>query len=497
MADPDDPLSVQARQSFGIRYLYPVQRYAISNALESTDQIVVLPTGSGKSLCYQLPALMLESATIVVVPLLSLMNDQLRKLDALGIAAASLRGGQSKGERAQVVNALRSGTVKLIYTTPETLLSRTTAGVLDDSPISHLVIDEAHCVCEWGRSFRPAYLRLGEARDSLRIRSISAFTATASPRVISAIREVLFGSRGVRVYSANPDRPNIHLEAVTSLSATREVVRKVQRNDRPLVVFARSRKSCEGLARSIRRRLPAVDCLFYHAGLDAGERGAVESWFLRSTDGVLVATSAYGMGVDKPDIRSVIHAEVPPSVEAYLQESGRAGRDGQPARACLIHGIADADFGATLADPLERQRYDQILNYAQSSAECRREVLLRCLGIEEVSCSGCDVCSGAVSRIPEGRMEIIAFVRRHTRRLTLRQAAFALWDQPSYEAVRNRLHRLGGSASLSGWVREDIEEALEAMVTAGDLAVPDRGPWKGLLAAPRRAKTLEGPGRPC
>jgi len=486
LPDEDDVVSVRARDTFDIPWVYPVQRYAICNALESTDQIVILPTGSGKSLCFQLPALLLPALTVVVVPLISLLRDQLTKLHGLGIDAECLRGGQTPGERNRIAKAIRAGGVKIIYTTPESLLSPSAQRVLRDTPVSHLVVDEAHCVSEWGQSFRPSYLRIGEIPALLGVSSVSAFTATASPRVVRRIREIVFREREPRVFSSNPDRPNIFLEAVFAVSRIRAVSVAVGALERPLIVFSRSRAGCERLARELRRRFAGVECYFYHAGLSRRERKGIEQWFLGSKDGMLVATSAYGMGVDKPNIRTAIHADVPPSPEAYLQESGRAGRDGKPARACLVWSPADAAFGQALTDPVARERFGHMLRYARSTRGCRREVLLRTIGVEEVTCAGCDVCRGDVEESAEGRAQILSFVRRYARRYSPRQAVFALSGRPSYEAEQSGLRRLRGFGALQGWQPGDIEEAIQTMLAAGDLRVASRGPWKGRLSAGSR-----------
>ena len=426
LSGADDVISVRARDTFHIPAVYPVQRYAISNVLESTDQIVILPTGSGKSLCFQLPALLLPSLTVVIVPLISLLRDQLTKLHGLGIGAESLRGGQTVVERKRIAAAVRTGGVRIVYTTPESLLSPSVLRVLRDTPVSHLVVDEAHCVSEWGQSFRPSYLRIGEIPALLGVSSVSAFTATASPPVVRRIREIVFGEREPLVFSSNPDRANIFLETIPAVSRVRAVSVAAGALARPLIVFSRSRKGCERLARELRRRYPGVECFFYHAGLNRGERRRIEQWFMESTDGMLVATSAYGMGVDKPNIRTTIHADVPPSPEAYLQESGRAGRDGEPSRACLVWSPGDVAFGEALTDSVARERYQHMLRYAQSIRGCRREALLRTIGVEEVTCSGCDVCRGAVVESAEGRAQILSFARRYARRFSPRCSRWVL-----------------------------------------------------------------------
>ena len=296
----DDPIAEAARRHFAIPYLYPIQRFVISNILEEKNQIVVLPTGAGKSLCYQLPARIGGGLTVVVVPLLSLLEDQLGRCRSAGLRAAALRGGQSREERLRVTVALHSGQVDLLFTTPETLkrISGTTIGGdrwLEDSVITHLVVDEAHCVSDWGESFRPAYLELGKIIRNLKIRCLTAFTATASPRIIEKVREVLFPDQGAAILSADPDRPNVRYSVIPTLSKTRTLVGLVEVSPRPLLVFSRTRSGAERAARTVRRRMPDLDVRFYHAGLNREEREGVEAWFKTSRKGILTATSAYGI----------------------------------------------------------------------------------------------------------------------------------------------------------------------------------------------------------
>jgi ATP-dependent DNA helicase RecQ len=236
--------------------------------------------------------------------------------------------------------------------------------------------------------------------------------------------------------------------------------------------------------------LRSEEVYFYHAGLEARERRQVEAWFLRSGDGVLTATSAYGMGVDKPDIRLVVHAEVPYSVEAYLQESGRAGRDGKPADCLLLYGAEDLAFaeGPGLALELERRRYLRLLERVLDAGTCRRRSLLEALGLPAPPCAGCDVCAGEAGRPAEGREALEAFFRRHSRRFTPRQAMQVLAGRSCYEVVQHELDCYRGFGELSGWEPEDVAEALASLRSAGRLRVPQRGWWKGRLsiAEPRR-----------
>jgi ATP-dependent DNA helicase RecQ len=435
----------------------------------------------------------------VVVPLLSLLEDQLRRCREAALSVEALRGGQSPDERARLIGQLSTGRLDLLFTTPETLeriIREKTREFrwLESSTITHLVVDEAHCVSEWGESFRPAYLELGENLRRLKFRCLTAFTATASPRILKRIEEVLFADQEVATLSADPDRPNIHYAVIPTLSKIRTLVGLLQAAPRPVLVFSRTRSGAERAARVLRRRLPDLDARFYHAGLDREERKRIEAWFKSSTDGVLAATSAYGMGVDKSDIHTVIHVDVPYSPEAYLQETGRAGRDGSTVKAALLYSTEDLGFadmlstgqGDSPADSggprapsvLAAERYAQMLGYALDAGRCRREQLLGFLGREPASCGGCDVCDGRVLNRPEGEAQILGFVSRNRRRFTFRQAVQLLQGAKSYEVQRGGLASYPAFGLLAGWQEEEIKEALESLRRRGAIRVLKRGPWK-------------------
>jgi ATP-dependent DNA helicase RecQ len=507
--EPADPIAEAARRHFKIPYLYPIQRFVISNILEEKNQIVVLPTGAGKSLCYQLPARVRHGLTVVVVPLLSLLADQLGRCREAGLRADALRGGQSLESRSRLFGRLRAGKLDLLFTTPETLerisQKKTSWNAwLEDSVIAHLVVDEAHCVSEWGESFRPAYLRLGAILRNLKIRCLTAFTATASPRILGRIQEVIFPDQEIAILSADPDRPNIRYTVIPTLSKTRTLVKLVEVSPRPLLVFSRTRSGAERAARALRRRLPDLDARFYHAGLNREERQRIESWYKTSRDGILTATSAYGMGVDKPDIRTVIHLDIPYSPEAYLQETGRAGRDGRPVEATLLYSAEDLGFAEILStpaphsesvaepsenaiiSPLATERYTQMLGYALNTNNCRREQLLSFLGQEKASCSSCDVCDGRVLQQAEGEAQILEFVSRHRRRFTILQAVHLLQGAKSYEVVHSRLASCFGFGLLSGWQEEEIAEALEMLRRSDKIQVLKRGFWKERITPKNR-----------
>ena len=483
--DRSDDIERLARSRFGITYLYPIQRFVVSNVLEGNPQIVVLPTGAGKSLCFQLPSLLLPGPTLVLMPLLSLLSDQERKLRALGLPVGLLKGGLPREEKERLWSGLRAGRTRLVLATPESCLSERNLAALRSCGILHVVVDEAHCIAEWGDTFRPAYSQLGHLVQSLGVRMVSAFTATASPPVIGRIKELVFDGGDVRVVAGSADRPGITYSVLPVLSRSHAMSVVSQTAERPMLVFCRTRSDTEVTARAIRRRRPDLPVAFYHAGLDREERAAVETWFLPSRDGVLVTTCAFGLGVDKPDIRTVVHAGVPPSVEAYLQESGRAGRDGLPSRALLLCTQDEHALPGVLADHNLLQRYERMLDYAREDRLCRRNTLLGLIGQDPVECAGCDVCAGSVVREPAGKREIVRFVQMHRRRFTAVQTADILCGAPGPRAIRDFHDSVSGFAALVSWEWEDVEVAIRALVTSGSLSIPKRGPWAGRLTVRR------------
>jgi ATP-dependent DNA helicase RecQ len=329
---PDPPPSVpdpllEAAAPFGVSYLFPYQRLVITNVLEDSEdsvtrQIVVLPTGAGKTLCFQLPAAVLEGVTIVVYPLLSLMADQLRRAEAAGLGAVVIGGGQTRAEQEDIFRRMTAGEIRIVLTNPETLSQEPVLDRLSGFEISHLVIDEAHCVSEWGETFRPAYLELGRVITALAPRTTTGFTATASPPVLDAMRSHLFGDDGAHLIQAVPDRPNISysvLKAPAMEFALRALLAgqsagacEPVANERsaapgatvdagrtgalalPALVFCRSRKRVEDVARNLAGTLGWDRVGAYHAGLSKEERTAIEQWFFSADDAVLVATCAYG-----------------------------------------------------------------------------------------------------------------------------------------------------------------------------------------------------------
>jgi ATP-dependent DNA helicase RecQ len=396
-----DEALTAARNAFGISYLYPWQRLVIANILDAVcwpesikaedavyrgRQIVLLPTGAGKSLCFLVPALLLTGPTLVIYPLLALMADQQRRMDEGGLTSVTFRGGQSPEEREENFRKIKAGT-KIILANPEVLQNKQLIERLSHCGIQHAAIDEAHCVSEWGDSFRPAYLTLGKILENLKVPVITAFTATASPAVLERLAEVLFNGE-THIVRSESDRPNIHYFVKHVCAKKQEAVLLARTQKRPMIIFCGTRAHAEDMSRELNTCYGKETARFYHAGLEKNEKAEIEKWFFNKTDAILCATCAYGMGVDKKDIHTVIHLDTPETAESYIQEAGRGGRDGSVAKAILLWSPLDSiKFSAF---PKDSRAY-KMKEFAETG-NCRRQVLLEALGAEQTVCSGCDLC---------------------------------------------------------------------------------------------------------
>lgn len=370
--------------------------------LRGEDSLVVLPTGGGKSLCFQAPALVLDGMAIVVSPLISLMKDQVDTLRELGVPAGKLHSGQYPDEARQVRDDIRAGILKMLYVSPERLLLEGFEGIARGARISFLAIDEAHCISEWGHDFRPEYRQLRGFRESHPEANMHAYTATATPRVADDIARQL-GLRNARRIIGSFDRPNLFYRVEDRVRVIDQIVEIANRHKGESgIVYCISRKDTESISADLCAR--GVTALPYHAGLDDRTRVKNQELFIRDKVPVIVATIAFGMGIDKPDVRFVVHAAMPKSLENYQQESGRAGRDGLAAECVLLASGQDVmKWQFIIRDqPPEQQRVVQdkfraVEEYANSMS-CRRALLLDYFGEKypDESCSGCDICSGEV-----------------------------------------------------------------------------------------------------
>ena len=375
------------------------QAAIVDQVVSGGDAVVLMPTGGGKSITYQIPALVRPGTGLVVSPLIALMHDQVDALVANGVNAAYLNSTQSAGERASVEQAYLAGDLDLLYVAPERLSAASTTALLQRGALSVIAIDEAHCVSQWGHDFRPDYLALGDLAERFPGVPRMALTATATRATHKEITERLQLPEA-RHFVASFDRPNIQYRIEPKVDPRRQLLQfiRAQPTGSAGIVYALSRKSVEQTAEYLRTQ--GVDALAYHAGLDAGVRARNQARFLRDDGVVMVATIAFGMGIDKPDVRFVAHIDLPKSVEGYYQETGRAGRDGDPSVAWMAYGLGDVVQQRRLIDqsPGERaykQRLGQHLDAMLALCEtvsCRRQNLLAYFGQESGPCGNCDTC---------------------------------------------------------------------------------------------------------
>jgi len=400
----DHPARDTLQRIFGHAAFRGEQAAIVDHVVAGNDALVLMPTGAGKSLCYQVPALLRKGTGIVISPLIALMQDQVEALRQLGVRAAYLNSTLDGQTSAQVEQALLDGELDLLYVAPERLLTPRFLSLLERSPIALFAIDEAHCVSQWGHDFRREYRELTILHERWPQVPRIALTATADPPTQREIAERLQLEEARRFVSSF-DRPNIRYTVVQKDSGARQLRDFLAAHrDEAGIVYCLSRKKVEKTAEALAEL--GITALSYHAGLDAEVRAQNQRHFLREDGVVMVATIAFGMGIDKPDVRFVAHMDLPKSLEGYYQETGRAGRDGEPAEAWLCHGLGDVVLLKQMIENseagedrkrLERRKLDALIGYCESM-RCRRQVLLANFGEEYIAngirgaCGNCDNC---------------------------------------------------------------------------------------------------------
>ncbi len=505
------------RATFGFERLRPLQAHAIQATLDGKDLLVVMPTGGGKSLCYQAPALARDGLTVVVSPLISLMQDQVDSLRADGVAAGMLASGQDSADRADVHRGLESGSLRLLYVAPERLLSEGFLDRLLELDLRGIAIDEAHCISHWGHDFRPEYRALGELRRRFPSIPIQAYTATATPRVREDVAQAL-GLRDAEILVGSFDRPNLTYRVLPRRDLARDVAAVIRRHQGTTggdagIVYCLRRSDVEELCAKLADL--GIRCEPYHAGLDPARRRDTQRAFQNETLDVVVATVAFGMGIDRPDVRFVVHASLPKGVEQYSQETGRAGRDGLPSECVLFYGGADfhgwksliehsareaqaagvENAGADTQDALERLSH--MWNLA-TGAICRHRSLCEYFGEElpplEAGCGACDVCLGEIARLPEALVvaqKILSCVVKTGQRFGAAHVTDVLRGAKT-EKIRQTGHDLQSTYGLLAEASaRDIRAWIEQLVGQGHLRLAD-GPYPTLFLSKSGVEVLKG-----
>ena len=501
--DGTDALRSVLRKYWGYDAFRPLQLEAMTAVLEGRDSVVVLPTGGGKSLCFQAPALCRDGLAVVVSPLISLMKDQVDTLQSCGVSAACLNSSQSLDERRNIAAAIRAGELALLYVAPERLLQERTLEFLKGANVSFIAVDEAHCISALGHDFRPEYRALRGLKRSFPGIAIHAYTATATEHVRDDIAAEL-GLENPEVLVGSFDRPNL-VYRVLRRRKKMDLIRGVidrHRNDSGIIYCITRAEVGEVAAQLAAEGYRAVP---YHAGLTDEDRKRNQEAFIEDRADIVVATVAFGMGIDKPNVRYVIHAGMPKSLEHYQQESGRAGRDGLESECCLLHSGSDVLLWKRMLDNLERDAYDGAVRSLEaiaqfcSSATCRHRQLVEHFGqsYPNESCDACDICLGQVKTVDEPLVlaqKILSCVVRLKQRFGAAYTAAVLSGSNEERIVAQGHDKLTTWGLLSDQPQRVIRDWIEQLV--GQNYLEKAGEYNILQVTPAGWDILRGNGSP-
>ena len=482
---------------FGYHTFRGDQEAAINAALGGQDSLVLQPTGGGKSICYQIPALLMDGVTLVVSPLIALMQDQVAALRQLGIGAAFLNSTLTGEEQSAVYQRLASGDIKLLYVAPERLIQSHTIQRLKSLKVNLIAIDEAHCVSQWGHDFRADYLSLGQLAEHFPGVPRMALTATATSDVRDEIIQQLQLSRPKR-FVAGFDRPNIRYQVQVKVDAKRQLLSFLSdyRGDAG-IIYCMSRKKTESIAEWLTKE--GLTALPYHAGLDSMTRAENQRQFVSKDGVIIVATIAFGMGIDKPDVRFIAHLDLPKSIESYYQETGRAGRDGEPSVAWMVYGLQDVVRLSQMVDASQadearkrndRSKLDALLGWCEVT-NCRRRSLLAYFGDELIKdCGNCDVCLSPpeVFDGTEAAKKILSAVYRTGQRFGAVYVIDVLMGKDNDRARQNGHDQLGVYGIGAELEQQQWRSILRQLVVLGLLTVDSAG--YGALQLSERSRPL-------
>ena len=487
------------RDTFGYEGFRPGQEEIVDCLLAGSNVLAVMPTGSGKSLCYQVPALVKGGLAIVVSPLVALMQDQVAALKLAGVAVETINSAASRDVNVEIWKRVANGGIRLLYLSPERLMTPRMIAALQKLDITLIAVDEAHCISQWGASFRPEYDALQGLRHAFPDVPVGAFTATADEAARRDIVDKLFGGRA-RVFVAGFDRPNIRLTVEAKINTRKQLLTFLEDHaGESGIVYALSRKSVDELAAFLaskgHRAVP------YHAGHGAEQRAETQNLFMAEKGVIVCATIAFGMGIDKPDVRFVFHADLPSNLDSYYQEIGRAGRDGQAAEAHMVFGLQDiamrrrfiaGENGGEERLRREHRRLDALVAYCEAPS-CRRQSLLAYFGEESAPCGNCDIClaPAATIEVTAEATKILETIRLTGERFGAVHIVDLLEGKANERAVALRHTGLPVFGCGKDRVRADWQALIRQLAGGGFLSLDVAG-FGGLSLAPKGRTVLAG-----
>ena len=486
---------------FGFDQFRPGQETAMAALLAGRNVLTVMPTGSGKSLCFQVPALILDGLTVVVSPLVALMQDQVAALRLAGVAADAINSSRDRADNVAAWRRAAAGETRLLYMAPERLMTERMLGALGRLKVSLFAIDEAHCISQWGPSFRPEYADLCRLREIFPGIPIAALTATADAVTRDDIVNRLFGGE-VDSIVLGFDRPNIKLTVEMKSAWKTQLQKFIDRHKGEAgIVYCLSRKKTEETAALLSAN--GTKALPYHAGMDKNQRDANQNIFMTEPGVVIVATIAFGMGIDKSDVRFVFHTDLPGSIEAYYQEIGRAGRDGAPAEAHMLYGLADIRMRRVFIEDeeagddrkrREHKRLDALLGYCEAPT-CRRVALLDYFGEQTEPCGYCDVCLDPADRVDgtEDAQKILSAVYRSGERYGAAHIIDILRGSATEKIARAGHDRLPAFGTGADRKKGEWQSLIRQMVATGFLRLDIQG-YGGLAITDKGRGLLQGDG---